>query len=87
MADIPPVVEGDRLCPDSADIDRVAEVLRTAKCPAILAGSAVIHANATDALCSLAEDLNIPVVYTRLGEGGYARWSSSDCGALFGAGG
>ena len=69
MADIPPVVKGDRLRPDGADIDRVARVLRTAKRPAILAGSAVIHANATDALCSLAEGLNIPVVYSRLGKG------------------
>ena len=69
VADIPPVVEGDRLCPDGADIDRVARVLRTAKRPAILAGSAVVHANATDALCSFAEGLNIPVVYSRLGKG------------------
>ena len=69
MAEIPPLIEGDRLCPDGADIDRVAEVLRAAKCPAILAGSAVIHADATDALRSLAEGLNIPVVYTRLGKG------------------
>jgi acetolactate synthase-1/2/3 large subunit len=69
MVDLPPVVEGDRLCPDSADIDRVAEVLRTAVRPAILVGSAVIHANATDALRSLAEGLKIPVVYSRLGKG------------------
>ena len=87
MADIPPVVKGDRLCPDSADIDRVARVLRTAKRPAILAGSAVIHANATDALCSLRRGSQYSRCLFPFGEGGYARWASSDCGALFGAGG
>ncbi len=69
MADIPPFVEGDRPRPRRAEIERVAKVLRASKRPIILAGHAVTHANATDALRRLAEACNIPVVYTRLGKG------------------
>lgn len=68
-ADIPPRVEGERPCPNNADIAQVARALRTAKRPVMLAGNAVTHANATDALCALAEQCGIPVVYTRLGKG------------------
>ena len=68
-ADIPALIEGDRLAPSSAEIERLAEILHTAKRPVIVAGSAITHANATDALRSLAETHNIPVIYTRLGKG------------------
>ena len=68
-ADIPPLVKGERPDPHSADIAQVARALRSANRPVILAGSAITHADATDALCSLAEQCQLPVVYTRLGKG------------------
>ena len=68
-ADIPPLVKGERPCPHRTDIAQVARALRSTNRPVILAGGAVIHADATAALCSLAEQCHLPVVYTRLGKG------------------
>jgi acetolactate synthase-1/2/3 large subunit len=68
-AEIPPYIKGDCPEPNTAEIERVAQALQTSQRPVILAGSAITHANATDALLTLAESLDIPVIYTRLGKG------------------
>ena len=87
IAEIPKKVEGDRLSPNTPEIERLAEKLREAKRPVILAGSAITHANATDTLRILAETCNIPVIYTRLGKGvmpdGHPL-TIGHCGAKFG---
>ena len=86
-AKIPPYVEGNCSEPNTTEIERIAQALQTSKRPVILAGSAITHANATDSLRTLAESLNIPVIYTRLGKGTFPDGhplAIGHCGAPFG---
>lgn len=48
--------------PVSADIDKVIGMIKTARAPVIVAGGGVKWANGADALCCLADSLQIPVV-------------------------
>jgi acetolactate synthase-1/2/3 large subunit len=54
---------------DPAAVKEVAKALGEAKMPMIIAGSAVIHADALDELRILAEKLNAPVAVTRCAKG------------------
>lgn len=51
-----------RLCPDQRQLERAAALLANARNPAILAGSRVTEAEATDALARLADCLQAPVL-------------------------
>ena len=55
--------------PDPKDIDAAVEMLISAKRPAIVAGGGVMTANASKALCELAEKIGAVVCYTFNGKG------------------
>jgi acetolactate synthase-1/2/3 large subunit len=57
------------LAPDGNDVRRASEILAQSKMPVIVAGSAVVHANAGEELLKLAENLNVPVAVTRRAKG------------------
>lgn len=57
-----------RIRPDMGELDRVAEVLKGAKRPVIVAGGGVHYSGATDALTTFAEAHNIPVAETQAGK-------------------
>ncbi|GAB4389820.1 3D-(3,5/4)-trihydroxycyclohexane-1,2-dione acylhydrolase (decyclizing) [Albidovulum sp.] len=54
--------------PDPAELGRVADLLRAAKRPVVIAGGGVHYAHATDALKAFAEAHRIPVVETQAGK-------------------
>lgn len=53
----------------AAQVERAAEMIRSAERPLIIAGHGVVLAGAEDALLALAERANVPVVTTLLGIG------------------
>ena len=57
--------------PNLNQLRRTAEELAKARKPIILAGGGVIMANASEVLCELAHELNIPVVTTLMGLGAF----------------
>ncbi|MFZ5965131.1 3D-(3,5/4)-trihydroxycyclohexane-1,2-dione acylhydrolase (decyclizing) [Thalassococcus sp. BH17M4-6] len=57
-----------RVRPDDGELARVADVLKGAKCPVIVAGGGVHYAEATEALKDFAEAHNIPVAETQAGK-------------------
>lgn len=57
--------------PDPADVDRLAEAIRRAKRPLLLAGAGVIYAEAESELAALARTWRIPVTTTLMGLGGF----------------
>ncbi len=57
--------------PDSKSIERAVSMLLSAQRPIILLGGGVLLANATEELKMLAEYLQIPVVTTYMGKGGF----------------
>lgn len=59
----------ERVVPPAAAIARAIEMISEADRPILLAGGGVIIADASDALISLAERLNIPVSPTLMGKG------------------
>ncbi len=52
-------------------VKRAAALLKEARCPLIIAGGGVYHAEAGDELRLLAEKANIPVVYTLMGKAAF----------------
>ena len=64
----PRVWHSRRIRPDLRELERVADVLKAAKRPVIVAGGGVHYAEATDALKSFAEAHNIPVAETQAGK-------------------
>jgi 3D-(3,5/4)-trihydroxycyclohexane-1,2-dione acylhydrolase (decyclizing) len=58
-----------RPLPDSAALDRAAEIIRGSKRPLIVAGGGVIYSEATDALRKLVKRTGIPVAETQAGKG------------------
>lgn len=67
--------------PPLAQISKAAEALRTARRPVIWAGSGVLHAEASEALGRLAEELCAPVITSVLGKGALSEehpWSLGD---------
>ena len=57
--------------PNLNQLRRTAEELAKARKPIILAGGGVIMANASEVLCDLAHELNIPVATTLMGLGAF----------------
>ena len=57
--------------PNLNQLRRTAEELAKARKPIILAGGGVFMANASDVLCELAHELNIPVATTLMGLGAF----------------
>lgn len=57
--------------PDLEDVKKIAEAIKVAKKPVILAGAGILFANATEELKAFAEQTNIPVVNTLLGLGSF----------------
>ena len=57
--------------PNLNQLRRTAEELARARKPVILAGGGVIMANASEVLCELAHELNIPVATTLMGLGAF----------------
>ena len=57
--------------PNLNQLRRTAEELAKARKPIILAGGGVIMANASEVLCELAHELNIPVATTLIGLGAF----------------
>lgn len=57
--------------PNLNQLRRTAEELARARKPIILAGGGVIMANASEVLCELAHELNIPVATTLMGLGAF----------------
>ena len=57
-----------RIRPDLGELERVAEVLKSAARPVIVAGGGVHYAGATDTLRAFAEAHNIPVAETQAGK-------------------
>ena len=57
--------------PNLNQLRRTAEELTKARKPIILAGGGVIMANASEVLCELAHELNIPVATTLMGLGAF----------------
>jgi 3D-(3,5/4)-trihydroxycyclohexane-1,2-dione acylhydrolase (decyclizing) len=55
--------------PETAVLDRAAEIIRTAQRPLIVAGGGVHYSGATEALAALAEATGIPVGQTQAGKG------------------
>jgi tartronate-semialdehyde synthase len=64
-------LEFSRPAPNGKKIERAVEMLIEAKSPVLLLGGGVITANATDEFRRLAEHLQIPVVTTHMGKGGF----------------
>ena len=58
-----------RVPPNAADVRSTAEALKRSEMPILFVGSAVIHADACEALRRLAEKLKAPVVVTRCAKG------------------
>lgn len=54
--------------PDPVELDRVVDLVKSAKKPVIVAGGGTHYAGATDALQSFAETHNIPVVESQAGK-------------------
>ncbi|GGH84465.1 acetolactate synthase-1/2/3 large subunit [Pullulanibacillus pueri] len=57
--------------PNLLQVRKLAEAMREAKRPVILAGAGIIHSGAHKALLELVERQGIPVVHTLLGLGGF----------------
>ena len=57
------------LAPDVNDVRCAIEILKQSRMPVLIAGSAVVHANAGEELVKLAEKLNVPVAVTRRAKG------------------
>jgi len=70
--------------PPADAVDRAAELLAGADAPAILAGGGVRRADASDALRSVAEALNAPVVTTYKGKGTLPETHALSAGVLCG---
>src|SRR5690606_13821299 len=67
---------------DSAAIARCAELLQQAQKPLLLVGHGAVISDASKALKSLAEKLQIPVVNTLLGKGGFPETHELSLGML-----
>ena len=68
--------------PDSRDLDQLADVLRKARAPMIIAGGGVLYAGAENALSELAGDTGLPVAETQTGKGSLAWDHPSALGAI-----
>ena len=64
----PKVWRQRRIRPDEGELAEVADLIRAAKRPVIVAGGGVHYANATDALAAFAEAHNVPVTETQAGK-------------------
>ena len=65
---VPRVWRPRRIRPDEAELAEVAEIIRAARRPVIVAGGGVHYAGATGALHAFAEAHNIPVTETQAGK-------------------
>ncbi|WBU56184.1 3D-(3,5/4)-trihydroxycyclohexane-1,2-dione acylhydrolase (decyclizing) [Paracoccus sediminicola] len=70
-----------RPAPDPAELEDVAELIRTAKAPVIVAGGGVIYAQAEDALAEFASRHNIPVIETQAGKSALPQSHAMNYGA------
>src|SRR5690606_35765946 len=59
----------DRAMPDSASLDRAAELLANAERPVVIAGGGVHSSGACAALAQLQETAGLPVATTNMGKG------------------
>ncbi|MCJ7872342.1 3D-(3,5/4)-trihydroxycyclohexane-1,2-dione acylhydrolase (decyclizing) [Phaeobacter sp. J2-8] len=57
-----------RICPDAHELAEVAEIIRAARRPVIVAGGGVHYSDATEALADFATTHHIPVVETQAGK-------------------
>jgi len=64
----PKVWRQRRIRPDEGELAEVADIIRAAKRPVIVAGGGVHYSGATEALASFAEAHNIPVTETQAGK-------------------
>jgi 3D-(3,5/4)-trihydroxycyclohexane-1,2-dione acylhydrolase (decyclizing) len=71
-----------RPVPDGYDLDRVAELIRHARRPLIVAGGGVIYSDATEALVALVAATGIPVAETQAGKGSLPYDHPSALGAI-----
>jgi acetolactate synthase-1/2/3 large subunit len=65
-----------RPAPDPESVNRAAALINRARQPIILAGNGAIRGGAADALTTFAEQANIPVAHTFMGNGGVP-WTSA----------
>ena len=68
--------------PDRGQIARLADMVRQAKRPLIVAGGGVIYSGATDALSELAQRTGLPVAETQAGKGSLRFDHPASLGAL-----
>lgn len=59
----------ERPAPDARAMSAALELIRSARCPLIIAGGGVIYSDASDALAMLASQAGIPVAETMAGKG------------------
>lgn len=71
-----------RPLPDPAEIGRLAELLRAAQRPLVIAGGGIIYADAQEELTALAERTGIPVAETFAGKGAVLRDSPATLGGI-----
>ena len=67
-----------RVAPDPSDIGRLADALKEASAPLIIAGGGVHYSGATDELAELAAKTGIPVAETQAGKGSLP-WDHPQC--------
>ena len=67
--------------PDAQELDEVAELIRAAKAPVIVAGGGVIYSGAEQALADFATCHNIPVIETQAGKSALAQAHPMNFGA------
>jgi 3D-(3,5/4)-trihydroxycyclohexane-1,2-dione acylhydrolase (decyclizing) len=67
-----------RVAPDPSDIGRLADALKEASAPLIIAGGGVHYSGATDELAELAAKIGIPVAETQAGKGSLP-WIHPQC--------
>jgi acetolactate synthase-1/2/3 large subunit len=70
------------LSPSRSDYKKALELIRASKRPIILAGHGIILSGATQEVCALVEQLDIPVAVTLLGLGGVPAAHPSNLGMM-----
>jgi 3D-(3,5/4)-trihydroxycyclohexane-1,2-dione acylhydrolase (decyclizing) len=71
-----------RALPERSMIDKVADIIRGARTPLIVAGGGVIYSGATDALAAFCERTGIPVGQSQAGKGSLPYDHSQSVGAI-----
>ncbi len=69
-----------RPAPDPREVDALAERLRAARAPLLIAGGGVLYSGAEAALAALAERVGVPVGETQAGRGAMAVRPSDGAG-------